>query len=221
MDKKTIINTIIFQGILPLYYHADAITSLELAQTLYKAGIRVIEYTNRGNNAIDNFKLLIQERDKTMPDLLLGIGTIKTVEEATTFLSSGADFIICPIVLPSVAKVVHEAGKLWIPGCMTATEIALAETVGATMVKLFPGNILGSTFVSAIKELFPNLLFMPTGGVETTQESIESWFKAGVSAVGMGSKLISKIQMEQKDYATIEADTKKVLALIKTIKSQL
>ena len=218
MNKQGIIEAIIKQGMLPLYYHEDAEATLEFAKSLYKAGIRVLEYTNRGDNAIDNFKLLIQERDKNMPDLLLGIGTIKTTADSNNFLNAGADFIVCPVIVPAVADIVNKAGKLWIPGCMTVTEIAIAEEAGATIVKLFPGNILGTEFVSAIKDIFPKLLFMPTGGVDTTKENIEGWFKAGVSAVGVGSKLISKKLMEAKDYNTIELETKKVLELIQTLK---
>jgi len=218
MDNQQILDAIVEQGMLPLYYHEDAATSVELAQTLYKAGVRVIEYANRGDNAIDNFKLLIQERNKNMPGLLLGIGTIKTTADANNFLQAGADFIICPIVVPAVAAVVHKAGKLWIPGCMTVTEVALAEESGAKLAKLFPGNVLGSSFVAAIKDLFPGLLFMPTGGVDTTKENISEWFNAGVCAVGMGSKLISKKAMEEKAYDAISSNTKEVLALIKAIK---
>jgi 2-dehydro-3-deoxyphosphogluconate aldolase/(4S)-4-hydroxy-2-oxoglutarate aldolase len=214
MDNPKIISAIVEQGMLPLYYHEDAVTSLELAQTLYKAGVRVIEYTNRGDNAIDNFKLLVTERDKNMPGLLLGIGTIKTVQDANNFLHAGADFIICPVMIPAVAAVVHKAGKIWIPGCMTVTEIALAEEAGATLIKLFPGNVLGSAFVAAVKDLFPDLLFMPTGGVDTTKENIEGWFNAGVCAVGMGSKLISKKLMEEKKYELLSSETKKIMAII-------
>ena len=79
--------------------------------------------------------------------------------------------------------------------------------------------MLGPEFLSGIKDIFPNLLFMPTGGVDTTKENISGWFKAGVCAVGMGSKLISKKLMEAKDYATIETSTKEVLSTIKTIKN--
>jgi 2-dehydro-3-deoxyphosphogluconate aldolase / (4S)-4-hydroxy-2-oxoglutarate aldolase len=220
MHKQEIIDAIVRQGLLPLYYHEDAQTSLELAQALYNAGIRVIEYTNRGTNAIANFKLLIEERNKTMPGLLLGIGTVKSPNDATDFLQAGADFIICPIMMPAVANIVHSAGKLWIPGCMTVTEIAMAEEAGATLIKLFPGNILGAAFVMAIKEIFPNLLFMPTGGVDTTMENIGDWFKVGVCAVGMGSKLISKKLMEAKDYNTIESETKKVMQIIVAVKNE-
>jgi 2-dehydro-3-deoxyphosphogluconate aldolase/(4S)-4-hydroxy-2-oxoglutarate aldolase len=101
---------------------------------------------------------------------------------------------------------------------MTPTEIIAAENSGIRFIKLFPGNMLGPDFLSSIKDIFPQLLFMPTGGVDTTKENIEGWYKAGVCAVGMGSKLISKKLMEQKDYSTIEKETKAVLALLQSIK---
>ena len=101
---------------------------------------------------------------------------------------------------------------------MTPTEIIAAENAGVRFIKLFPGNMLGPDFLSGIKDIFPKLLFMPTGGVDTTAENIGGWFKAGVSAVGMGSKLISKQLMADKDYAKIEAETKAVLRILDSIK---
>lgn len=218
MDNQQIIEAITIQGMLPLYYHDDATVTLEVAKALYTAGVRVIEYTNRGESALANFKYLLAHRDAQMPGMLLGIGTIKTVDHAKMFLDAGTDFIICPGMIPEVAKIVHDAGKLWVPGCMTSTEIMMAEQTGAKFIKLFPGNLLGPGFVSAIKDLFPGISFMPTGGVELDGANIKSWFDAGVKAVGMGSKLITKQVLEQKDYATITTQTKQVLNILQTIK---
>ncbi len=217
MNKQLAIDAIIRQGMLPLYYHSDPDVSIGVCAALYRAGIRVIEYTNRGENALHNFRLLLHERDTRMPDMLFGIGTIKSDQDARKYLNIGADFIISPGIIPSVGSYVHKANKLWIPGCMTVTEIMMAEQSGAALVKLFPGNLLGSEFVSSVKEIFPQLLFMPTGGVDTSKENMEGWFKAGVCAVGMGSKLISKKLLEQKEFDTIERDTKAVLALIQSL----
>ncbi len=217
MDKQAIITTITKQGLLPLFYHTDREVSLEVAKALYKAGVRVIEYTNRGEQALANFKYLVEQRDAVMPGMLLGIGTIKTVTHAQTFIAAGADFIICPAVIKEVAEVVHAANMLWVPGCMTATEITIAEQAGATFVKLFPGNLLGPSFVSAIKELFPGTSFMPTGGVELDRANIKAWFDAGVKAVGMGSKLISKQILETRNYEQITTLTKQVLQTIQSI----
>lgn len=218
MDNQEIIDAITSQGMLPLYYHDDSTVTLEVAKALYAAGVRIIEYTNRGEAALNNFKYLLANRDAEMQGMLLGIGTIKTVDHAKTFLTAGADFIVCPGMIPEVAKVVHDAGKLWVPGCMTSTEIMMAEQAGAKFIKLFPGNLLGPSFASAIKDIFPGIAFMPTGGVELDAANIKSWFAAGVKAVGMGSKLITKQVLEQKDYSKITNQTKQVLDILQTIK---
>ncbi len=220
MEKKeTILSLIPQQGILPLYFYKDVSVSIEVLKALYSAGIRAVEYTNRGEAALQNFKEMRKVCDSELKGMYLGIGTIKNGEMAQTFIDAGTDYIICPGLIESVAAVADKNNMLWVPGCMTPTEIIRAETLGASMIKLFPGNILGPGFMSAIKELFPGLSFMPTGGVELDKDNISAWFKAGVCAVGMGSKLITKQLLEAKDYAQITKDTEKVLAIIQSIKS--
>lgn len=218
MENRLIIQKIKEQGIIPLFFHSDLQVSINVIDALYKAGIRIVEYTNRGEAALVNFTALVKEKKSRWPELLLAIGTIKTSKEADSFISAGADFIIAPVVTPEVAYTVHEAGKLWIPGCMTPTEIASAHSLGARFVKLFPGNILGPGFVSAIKELFPDMLFMPTGGVELTEKNLTDWFKTGVIAVGLGSKLITKEVLESQQYDQLTALTQQGLELVRSIK---
>lgn len=213
-----IIKRIAEQGVLPLYFHPDAAVSVDVLKALYAAGIRAVEYTNRGEAALNNFKLLKETRDKELPELLLGIGTIKRKKEAKAFIKAGADFIIAPGIIEEVAETVHKEEMVWIPGCMTTTEIIRAEDAGAKLIKLFPGNLLGPAFVSAIKELFPDLLFMPTGGVEVSKENLTGWFKAGVAAVGMGSKLITKEILEKKDYEQLINKTKEAIALVQEVR---
>lgn len=203
---------------LPLYFHKDATVSINILKALYDAGIKAVEYTNRGAEAVANFKALRKVVNESMPGMLLGIGTVKTVEDAQQFISAGADFIISPVVYPPVAKTVQDAGLLWIPGCLTPTEVFTAEMNGAKMVKIFPGSVVGPSYISAIKELFPGLLFMPTGGVDTTAENIKEWFDAGVVAVGMGSKLISKTVLQNQEYDKLTTQTKKVLEILNNIK---
>ncbi|NPA09953.1 MAG: bifunctional 4-hydroxy-2-oxoglutarate aldolase/2-dehydro-3-deoxy-phosphogluconate aldolase [Chlorobi bacterium] len=215
---QTVTNAIVNQGILPLYYNDDETVTINILKSLYKAGIRAVEYTSRGESALSNFKKMIEVRDLEMPEMLLGIGTIKNLQQAEEYYKLGADFFISPGFVAEVAAFLIPKDVLYSPGCMTPTEIIAAEAAGVTFIKLFPGNALGAGFMSAIKDVFPNLKFMPTGGVDITKESIESWFKAGVSAVGMGSKLISKDLMAAKDYVTIGHETKKVLEIIQTLK---
>ncbi|MEP6465968.1 MAG: bifunctional 4-hydroxy-2-oxoglutarate aldolase/2-dehydro-3-deoxy-phosphogluconate aldolase [Parafilimonas sp.] len=218
--QENIISIIQEQGVIPLFYNDDEEVSIAIADALYNAGIRIVEYTNRGSNAVKNFEALTTLRDKQWPELILCAGTVKFLHEAKAFIHAGADFIICPGVIPDVAKVVHEAGLLWVPGCMSSTEIIIAEQNGAKLVKLFPGSLLGPAYLKAIKEIFPGLLFMPTGGVDITEENLSAWFKAGVVAVGLGSKLISKDVMLHKNYTAVNKLAAKALALIKKIKDE-
>ena len=219
MNKsKQIADAIVAQGILPLYFNADETVSIETLKAIYKAGVKAVEYTNRGEAALANFKKMIAVRNAEMPGMLLGVGTVKNLATAKDYMSAGADFLVSPGFVKEVADYAVANDIFYAPGCMTPTEIIAAENAGIGFIKLFPGNMLGPEFLSGIKDIFPKLLFMPTGGVDTTKENIEGWYKAGVCAVGMGSKLISKKLMEAKDYATMEAETIKVLALIKAIK---
>ncbi|MES2060777.1 MAG: bifunctional 4-hydroxy-2-oxoglutarate aldolase/2-dehydro-3-deoxy-phosphogluconate aldolase [Bacteroidota bacterium] len=213
ITKSDIKDSIIAQGMLPLFYNSSANVSLDTTRALYKAGIRVIEYTNRGEAALANFKALKQLQQE-LPGLLLGIGTIKNAEQAEQFVAAGADFLISPLVNPEVAAVADKHNLLWIPGCMTPTEIYNAQQLGAAFVKLFPANVLGPGFVSAVKDLFPGVQMMPTGGVDMDQDNISSWFKAGVSAVGMGSKLITKNVLENKAYDQLYTDTLRALQMV-------
>ena len=219
MDKKSeILKLIPEQGVLPLFFYKDTEVSIEVLKALYSAGIRSVEYTNRGEAALKNFKEMRKVCDAELKGMYLGVGTIKNAEAARAFTDAGADYIISPGLVEDAIRVADENNMLWVPGCMTPSEIIKAEQLGAKVIKLFPGNILGPGFLSAIKELFPNLLFMPTGGVEVEKENLAGWFKAGVCAVGMGSKLITKALLENRDYEGIKAGTLKTLALIREVR---
>lgn len=222
MDNiQNTLDTILKQGILPLYFNTDEIISLAILRALYKAGIKAVEYTNRGPEAIANFKRMIIIRDLEMPGMLLGIGTIKNIEQAKQYYEIGADFFISPGFVPEVSQFLKSKERLYCPGCMTPTEIITAENAGIKFIKLFPGNILSPKFMSNIKDIFPAIYFMTTGGVDTTHTSINSWFSAGVSAVGLGSKLITQERTDNGDYDGIESETRKVLQIVQIIQKQL
>jgi 2-dehydro-3-deoxyphosphogluconate aldolase / (4S)-4-hydroxy-2-oxoglutarate aldolase len=211
---EQVIQAIVNQGMLPLYFNASEEVSLDVLKAIYAAGVKAVEYTNRGDAALHNFGKMVELRNAEMPDLLLGVGTIKNIQQAKDYLAAGADFLVSPGFVPDVAAYCVANNIFYAPGCMTPTEIIAAENVGIGFIKLFPGNMLGPEFLKGIKDIFPKLLFMPTGGVDTTKENIEGWFKAGVCAVGMGSKLISKELMANKQYDVLIEETKKVLGII-------
>ena len=213
-----IIDIIKQQGVLPLFFHKDEKVCISVVSALYHAGVKAIEFTNRGETAFQNFKILVHFRNESFPDLKLGIGTIKNVDQAKAFREIGADFIISPGFVPEVAAYCVQDDVVYAPGCMTPTEIIAAENAGIKLIKLFPGNVLKPVFLSSIREIFPNLHFMPTGGVDANKESIKSWFDAGVCAVGMGSKLISKDLLQTENYNQIQKDTKEVMDIINSIR---
>lgn len=217
MNHKQLLEKIKQQRMLPLFYHDDAETCVGTAKALYAAGIRIIEFTNRGAAALENFKQLVAFRDSQAPDLLLATGTIGTSKEVGAFAKAGADFLISPFYDEWVMGEAKTQNIPWIPGCATPTEIHTAVCSGCSLIKLFPGNLLGPLFVAAVKELFPGAAFMPTGGVEATKENLQGWFNAGVVAVGMGSRLITKKMLEEKDYTAIQNNTREALSLIQTI----
>lgn len=218
MDKKQIIvNSIQKQRILPLFFYENTEVTLEATRTLYKAGVRVLEYTNRGDAALKNFKALKALQQQEMPDLHLGIGTIKSAGEAEKFIDAGADFIVAPIINPEVARITRQINMLWIPGCMTPTEIYNAQQYEAAIIKIFPANVLGPEFISSIREVFKGQLFIPTGGVELEQQNINKWFNAGVCAVGMGSKMISRDLLDQRSYDQLYINTSKAIKLAQPI----
>ncbi len=219
MDKKAeVLKLVPEQGVLPLFFNKDLDVSINVLKALYEAGIRTVEYTNRGEAALNNFGKLRQVCDTELKGMYLGIGTIKNAIQAQAFIDAGADYIISPGLVEEAATVADKNGVLWVPGAMTPTEIIKAENLGAKFIKIFPGNILGPGFISTIKELFSGLQFIITGGVEPEESNLRGWFSAGASAVGMGSKLITKSSLENKDYAKITELTKESMALIQNIR---
>jgi len=206
-------------GFLPLFYHDDIICCKEIAMALFEAGVKCIEFTNRGDQALENFKQLVKLRDEKMKGVLLAIGTIQSGTEARAFIDAGADFLISHVFDNSVCDVVMKENIFWIPGCTTPTEIHIAQQAGCRLIKLFPGNVLGPGYVESIRPLFRGVEFSITGGVEATEENIGRWFSAGVKVVGMGSKLISKELVQKKDFETLKKKTRDVISIIERIKS--
>lgn len=219
-NKEQILQLTLQQGVLPLYFNKDREVSISVLKALYEAGIRTVEYTNRGEAALQNFKALRTVCDNELKGMYLGIGTIKNGEQARAFVDAGADYLISPGVVEEAAKIAAQNNIPYVPGAMTPTEIIRAESLGCTLVKIFPGNVVGPGFVSAIKELFSGVKFIITGGVEPEEANLKGWFGAGAAAVGMGSKLITKQILEEKNYSKITELTKDVLEMIKSVKQK-
>lgn len=206
-------------GIVPLFYNESIDVGKNILRACHSAGARVIEFTSRGDNAHKVFDALCAFAKAELPELILGVGSITDGAAASLYMQLGANFIVTPVLREDIALVCNRRKVLWSPGCGSLTEIARAEELGCEVVKLFPGGIYGAQFVKAIKGPCPWTSIMPTGGVSPTQESLEEWFNAGVTCVGMGSKLIAPDATTGVwDYKAIEQKTKKALDIVASIK---
>ena len=193
----TVTEIVLNSPLVPVFYHPDAGVSKRIMQACYAGGVRAFEFTNRGENALEVFRELARDAEANCPGLQLGIGTVATGESARQFIDAGADFVVQPFTTPEVGEVCQRHGIPWIPGAMSATEIYNATVLGAEIVKIFPGNVLGSGYVKALRGPMPRVKLRVTGGVEPTEESLNEWFSAGANAVGLGSQLFKAIEQPE------------------------
>lgn len=195
-------------GLVPLFYNSDIEISKKVVEACYRGGARLLEFTARGDFAHEVFGELNKFVSANLPGMIMGVGSVTDAASASRYMALGANFIVTPVLREDIALICNRRKVLWSPGCGSLTEIARAEELGCEIVKLFPGGIYGPDFVKAIKGPQPWTSIMPTGGVSPTKESLESWFKAGVTCVGMGSKLIKKEASGVYDLSAIELNTR-------------
>ena len=188
-------------GLVPLFYHKDLDTCKKVLTACYKGGARILEFTNRGDFAHEVFGELNKFAEKELPEMILGVGSVTDAGTASLYMQLGANFVVTPVLREDIAVVCNRRKLLWSPGCGSLTEIARAEELGAEIIKVFPGSQLGPGFVKAIKGPCPWTSIMPTGGVSASKENLEGWFNAGVTCVGMGSKLVTKEFLSNKDFS--------------------
>lgn len=187
---NAIIRKIKDQKIIPLFYHESFEVSKNTIKALYDGGIRIIEYTNRGGKALENFTRLKEISSTEFPGLLLGIGTVKNTKEMDDYAAAKADFIITPVISEELAEHAAEKNISLIPGCFTPSEVNSAYQNGLRLVKVFPADALGKNYIKSIQPVFPEMNFMPTGGISADFDDITDWLKGGAIAVGLGSSLI-------------------------------
>jgi 2-dehydro-3-deoxyphosphogluconate aldolase/(4S)-4-hydroxy-2-oxoglutarate aldolase len=200
MKRYQIIALMEKSRVVPVFYHPDLEVCKEVLKACYKGGIRIFEFTNRGERAHELFRELRIFAQHECPDMCLGAGTVLEPGTASLFMQLGAAFIVSPVLSQEIIKTCNRRKVLHIPGCATLTEISQAEEWGADIVKVFPGDVLKPAFVKALKGPMPWSNVMVTGGVAPTPESVKEWLAAGVSCVGMGSQLFKQELMQSKDY---------------------
>ena len=217
-SKKDIVLAMEKTGMIPVFNHTDISIAKKVLDASYEGGVRVFEFTNRGANALEVFTALNNHASQ-YKDLILGIGTIFDTVSAEAFYDAGAQFIVSPALIPEIANYANNNNCIYIPGCGSVTEVFKATQLNCEVIKVFPGNVLGPTFVKAAKAVLPHIKMMPTGGVAPTQENLSAWFNSGVSCVGMGSQLFKKADFEGGKFTRLSKKIQNTLMLIKTIKS--
>ena len=217
-SRIQVINKMMELKMVPLFYHSDFQVAKYILQACYNGGARLIEFTNRGDFAIEVFSKLIKFASKELPGMIVGIGSVTNSAAASQYMLLGANFVVTPVLREDIAIVCNRRKVLWIPGCGSLSEIAKAEEMGCEFIKLFPGNVYGPDFIKSVKAPQPWSSIMPTGGVSIEQSNLLGWFKAGADCVGLGSKLISKEILINQDFKKLEKNVLDTLQFIQKIK---
>lgn len=218
-SRIDVVLTMESNGMVPLFYHPDVELGKKVLKACYDGGARLMEFTARGDFAFESFLELSKYALKELPGMIMGVGSITDGAAASMYIQMGANFIVTPSLREDIAITCNRRKILYLPGCGSLTEINRAEELGCEIIKLFPGSVYGPGFVKAIKGPQPWTKVMPTGGVDTDEENLKAWFNAGVSCVGMGSKLISKKILATEDFEGLEDSVRKTLAAITKIKN--
>ena len=215
-NKMQVLDAIVSTGMVPVYYNKDVEIAKQVVKACYEGGVRAFEFTNRGDFAHEVFAELIKFATKECPELVLGVGSIVDAGTASLYLQLGANFVVGPLFNPEIAKVCNRRLVPYTPGCGSVSEIGFAQEVGCDLCKIFPaGNVGGPSFVKNIKAPMPWSMIMATGAVEPTEENLSAWFKAGVTCVGMGSKLFPKEMIAASNWEAISTLCRDTLATIK------
>jgi len=218
-NKLQVLEAIVNTGMVPVYYNKDAETTKNILKACYAGGVRAFEFTNRGDFAQEVFAELSKFAAKECPEMVLGIGSIVDAPTASLYIQLGANFVVGPLFNPDVAKVCNRRLIPYTPGCGSVSEIGFAQELGCDLCKIFPaGSVGGPSFVSNVKAPMPWTMIMATGAVEPTEENLTAWFKAGVTAVGMGSKLFPKEAVSSGNWEAITTLCKNALGYIQKAK---
>ncbi len=217
--KHVVIGKILELGLVPVFYEGDLETAKKIVQACAEGGAKVVEFTNRGDFAYQVFTELAKWVNKEYADVILGVGSVIDPSTAAIYINSGANFVVGPVFNPEIAKVCNRRKIPYSPGCGSASEISQAEEAGCDIVKVFPGQEVGGPkFIKNMRGPCPWVLLMPTGGVDSTRESISAWVKGGAAALGMGSKLISKELVSAGNFEEIAKKVEQCLWWIREAK---
>ncbi len=214
-DKIQVIGKMADTGMVPVFYHQNATTACNVIKACYDGGVRVFEFTNRGDFAHEVFAECVKFAARECPEMAIGVGSVVDAPTATLYIQLGACFIVGPLLNPEIARVCNRRLVPYCPGCGTVSEIGMAQECGCDLTKVFPGDVYGTNFVKGLMAPCPWSKIMVTGGVSPTEENLTAWFKAGAFCVGMGSKLFPKERVLANDWEYVSEMCRQSLMYIK------
>jgi 2-dehydro-3-deoxyphosphogluconate aldolase/(4S)-4-hydroxy-2-oxoglutarate aldolase len=211
MEKQHVFNRMISEGLVPVIRAASARDAMDVADAIKEGGVSLIEITMTVPGAIDTIKELTR---KYTDEIILGAGTILDPETGRAALLAGAQFIVSPTLNLDLIQLAHRYSAVVIPGAMTPTEILTAWNAGADMVKVFPAAQLGGPeYIKAVKAPLPQVLLVPTGGVNL--QNAGAFIKAGATVLGVGGELVDKRAVKEKKFSVITENTRAFLKIIR------
>ena len=211
MSKEETLQQVKQLGILAVIRGPSPDLTVRVVDALIQGGVLGIEITYSTPNAEEVVKTLAAKYGE---EIVLGMGTLTSPEQAGGAKNAGANFLVSPICEPALIKAMIETGLLTMAGALTPTEVFQAYHLGTDVVKIFPGSLVGPEYIKALKGPFPYIPMMPTGGVDI--DNIADWFKAGVLAVGAGSQLCPPELARAGKFAEI---TRKAAEFVKAVNS--
>jgi len=220
-NRLTVNNTILQDRLVPIFNSSSLETTQQVAGAISRGGGHVMEFTNRGDFAIEVFSALVKHCAQANPDLIIGVGSVEDAPTAALFIAHGANFVVGPSFDAETARLCNRHKIAYMPGCATVSEIATAEEWGAEIIKIFPGETIGGPdFVKAALGPRPWSSLMPTGGVTPERENLKAWFDAGVVAVGVGSKLLRSEWLKSGNYDAIQGKVQETIQSIVSIRAE-
>jgi 2-dehydro-3-deoxyphosphogluconate aldolase/(4S)-4-hydroxy-2-oxoglutarate aldolase len=219
-DRLTVLNTILEDGLVPLFYNSNLEAAKNIVAALSDGGCKSLEFTNRGDFAIEVVSELAKYCGQHDVNLILGGGSVEDAATAALFNGHGTNFVVSPHFNEEIVRLCNRRKIVCLPGCASVTEIARAEGWGVEIVKMFLGETVGgAAFVKAMLGPRPWTRIMPTGGVSAEEASLREWFDAGAASVGIGSQLIRNEWVSAGQFDEIEKRTRTVLDRIQRIRS--
>lgn len=187
---------------------------VQIAKALVEGGVKVIEVTADTPGVMEMIGRLKEE----VEDAVVGVGTVLDAETARLAILSGAEFIVCPTLSADVIAVGTRYDKLVLPGTFTPTEMLHAYELGAPAVKVFPASILGADFIKHVRGPLPQIPMVPTGGIDLNNAG--SFIAAGAVAVGLGSSLVKKYEVEKGNYEAISERARQAVDVVRSARQR-